>query len=959
MIKYIVRCAGAVAALLIAAAPLVAGPIEFGRKDLSLALEQRRVPDASVRLDVRIVPGGAECYRVTPRAVMASDERGAMYGLLQAAEDIRRTGRIGESHGCPAVAMRGIRYFLHNQALEARWYYSKEYWDSYFALLARNRFNRFNLVFAHQTNYLAPPYPFLIDVPEFPGIRVPGLAPADRDRNLETLQYISQAAADHGIDFTLGIWEHNVPTFPHPFVPLVEGITRENVGPYSHAALTKLLRLCPAIRSVQMRTNLESGITDDMRLAFYRDFVYTAIRDAGRPVYLDLRAWAVAREMIDAAEEVGVPLRVSSKYWAEHLGRPYQPAETYPGYSYIDLLRMPRHFQFYWELWGLGSHRLLLWGSPDYVRRAVSTFSLANTSGFEIDPPLAQKGYGNRPGNWGVLTAAAQNRVWWKWEFERYWMFYLLWGRLSYAPETADAVWLDELKHRFGEAASDTLDAYRASSGVINEIVAAHLPDPNMYIWPELSPGGSLDSYRDTLPSDWRYIASIPEALQNHLTHTASAKQTPRQTAVLLDGLAADVDAAVARVDRHIDAVNAEWRTSRIDFLVLAHLARYHARKQLAVADVAYFDATGDRSVLDSARHGLEEALRVWEALVALTDGVYPDAMAFGPEDVGHWKDKLPYVRHDLVLLDQRAAIADRFGRFDYAFDFGAAVKAPAPATAPGAFRENVSVLGNNVAPRFTAVDADTAYDVRRGYGWLASGARTVHPLPLTPYAIVRNVDGYPSATGDVLYDDFVSGVGAQVFRINAPRGTYKIHVLHPDRTDTVSDAASSGDVLDIALPSGDWSMSGIVVQGPASRRALPAPTAPLTSPRPRIGHHPPGAADQGRPISLRIHVTPADRANSIRLHYRGLNQKEAFKTIQQPAGRKVSFVIPGKDVSAEWGLMYYFEILDRAEGGWFYPDPRQATPYYVIDIRPGRRTSAATVGEQTGSHPFAVKGHV
>jgi hypothetical protein len=60
------------------------------------------------------------------------------------------------------------------------------------------------------------------------------------------------------------------------------------------------------------------------------------------------------------------------------------------------MLQRPEPFSFYWELWGLGSHRLLLWGNPDYVRRAVSTFHFGDAVGFEIDPPLAQKGFGNR-----------------------------------------------------------------------------------------------------------------------------------------------------------------------------------------------------------------------------------------------------------------------------------------------------------------------------------------------------------------------------------------------------------------------------------------------------------------------------------------------------------------------------------------------------------------------------------
>ncbi|MCL5744295.1 MAG: hypothetical protein M1541_10280, partial [Acidobacteria bacterium] len=449
------------AVLVTMAAPLAAGPVESGMKSFKRALAERGLKERSLRIETKITAGKPECYAIAGNLVTGSDERGLMYGLLEAAEQLRAAGRLSDTSGCPAVAMRGIRYLLHNHDLEERWYYSRDYWDRYFELLARSRLNRFNLVFAHQTNYLAPPYPFWLDLPEFPQIRVPGLSAEQRRKNLEMLQYISQTAADHGIDFTLGVWEHNIQTRPHKMVPTVDGITRENIGPYSHAALKKILQLCPGIRSVQMRTNVESGIPDDFRMEFYKKYVYTAIRDCGRPVHLDLRAWAVASDMIEAAEDVRVPLRVSTKYWAEDVGRPYQPAETYAGYSYLNFLQKPHSYQFYWELWGLGSHRLLLWGNPDFVRRAASTFQLGGGVGFEIDPPLAQKGFGNRPGVWDIFTEAQKDRRFWKWEFERYWMFYELWGRLTYNPAAPDSIWLGELRRRFGAAAADVFDAYK------------------------------------------------------------------------------------------------------------------------------------------------------------------------------------------------------------------------------------------------------------------------------------------------------------------------------------------------------------------------------------------------------------------------------------------------------------------------------------------------------------------
>ena len=917
---------------LAAALPLASAPADFGMGEFRRALAARGLLESPASIRTQLVAGKPECYRVTGGLVTGSDERGLMYGLLEAAAQIRAAGRLSEAVGCPATAMRGIRYFIHNRDLDRRWYYSREYWDEYFAMLARNRFNRFNLVFAHQTNYLAPPYPFWLDLPEFPEVRVPGLSAGERRANLEMLQYIVRAAAAHGIDFTLGIWEHDA---QDKSKSMVEGLNRQNIGPYSHAALKKILELCPEIRSVQMRTNEESGIPASQRLEFYRDYVFTAIRDAGRPVYLDLRAWAVAFDMIEAAQQVGVPLRVSTKYWAEDVSRPYQPAETYRGYSYLDFLHKPHSYQFYWELWGLGSHRLLLWGNPGFVRRAVPTFRLGDGVGFEIDPPLAQKGFGNRPGEWGVFTAANRDRMFWKWEFERYWLFYMVWGRLSYDSATPDSVWLGELRRRFGAAAPDVFEAYRNASGVVGEIVAVHMSDPNMYVWPEINPGGLLGLYRDALPSDWRYVASIPEAVENRIRHIASARQTPRDTARILNGLAQRTEEAVARADAKIPPANPEWRSSKPDFQVLALLARYHALKQTTTDQVAYFDATGDPSALESATRDLQSGLEVWERLVRLTDGLYPAEMAFGPSDTGHWKDKLPYVRHDLEAVRERADLFARLGRFDAGFDFGGPVKSPAN---PADYRYVAYILRNTVAPGFRPVDAETRYTDERGYGWASEGPRVSVAIPLTPYLEVLAVAGNPGhLPHDVLYRDSIRGSGAQVFRARVEAGPYTVRLLHPDRSETKLGLTSDGPTLDIVFPAGKWEVSGVVLQGPGAQRPLEMQKFPERPARPAVAHEAPGTVTAGRAVELKVRITPAAGAATVRLHYRPVNQQARFKTLENKAG-DASFTIPAEEVPASWDLMYYFEILNAGGTGWFQPDPYVATPYYVVKVQPAAR---------------------
>ncbi len=907
----------------LAALPLIAAsPVDFAQAELQRAMAERGV---RLRIRTEIVDGLAESFRILPGQISGGDLRGLMYGILEAADQIRATGRLTAAKGQPAMPLRGIRKFLHNEDLEKSWYYSRDYWTHFFEMLARNRFNRFNLVFAHQTAYLAPPYPYWLSVPEFPEVKVPTLTRDQQSRNLQMLQFISQSAAEHGIDFTLGIWQHDVQPNQKPSVA---GLTPDNIGPYSHAALKAVLAACPSIRSIQMRTNSESGIPRDRQVAFYRDFIYPAIREAGRLVTLDLRGWVMHPDMLSAATQGGVPLRLSTKYWAEDLGRPYQPAETFPGYSYFDFLRRPRQWSFYWELWGLGSHRLLLWGDPDYVRRAVSTFTLSDSIGFEIDPPLAQKGYGNRPGEWDVFTEAQKSRVFWKNDFERYWLFYLLWGRLSYDPKTPEKIWLAEAVRRFGSAARDVLGAYAAASRVLNEIVAAHLADPNMYIWPEVNPGGLIDVYREVLPSDQRYIAGPVEAVRNRVLGIASAKQTPRDMAALLSDIANSIDSLVARAGKTLDPNHVEWRGTEPDFRVLSALARFHAHKQLEAEALEMFYQTENETSLYAAQRESAECVRIWRDLASFTDGLYPSNMAFGPDDVGHWKDRLLYVEHDAAALDEQIHLWKQFGHLDYAFDFGGKVEVGDPSL----WRRLPALSRSTVQPRFTPVNAGTQTE---SYGWAMPVERKEAPLPLTPYLEMRSAVANPqNLPSNVLFGDYISGQGDQTFRIAAKDGEYRVHLLKPDGTFETTALTATGGRLDVVLKGPDWKVSGLIAQ----RAVAPAPTAsfkpqPAVA-RPTVVHTAPFAASANRSLTLSVRISPLNQIRAIRLHFRAVNQLAPFETIEAPPSR-AAFTIPAKFVDGTHDLMYYFEIINTANGGWFYPDPLRQTPYFVIKVEP------------------------
>ena len=68
------------------------------------------------------------------------------------------------------------------------------------------------------------------------------------------------------------------------------------------------------------------------------------------------------------------------------------------------------------------------------------------------------------------------------------------------------------------------------------------------------------------------------------------------------------------------------------------------------------------------------------------------------------------------------------------------------------------------------------------------------------------------------------------------------------------------------------------------------------------------------------------------------MNALENFRTLEASAGSAV-FAIPGEEITAEFDLLYYFEILSENGQGWFYPNPLESTPYYVIEHSPPATT--------------------
>lgn len=184
--------------LLLSGAAL-AGPVEFGMAELNAAIDARNFryrPKIMAELNLE-APG---TFRIDPYAaggghITGGDLRGLMYGLLEAASQMRSTGRLKLTHGIPALALRGVRLSANP---DAAWFSSTEFWQGYFTAMAHARLNRLEITFD----------------------------PAPGPEALPILRDVTRIAQEYGVDVAIGF------------------------GVSAPREIEHLLAICPAVRSV-------------------------------------------------------------------------------------------------------------------------------------------------------------------------------------------------------------------------------------------------------------------------------------------------------------------------------------------------------------------------------------------------------------------------------------------------------------------------------------------------------------------------------------------------------------------------------------------------------------------------------------------------------------------------------------------------------------------------------------
>ena len=685
---------GAVVALV--ADAHMAAPAAHGVERLRAALHERgfRVVDGAaapadryVLLSIDAASGCAESLSIAParyRGRPALDLRGGdavglMYAALAAADRIALDAGddpfagVRQASEQPFLHERGVSMYTMQRALFEQKLYDETYWRKYFDLLADSRINTFVVIFGYENGgFMAPPYPYFFDTPGYPDVRLVGLTAEQQARNTAAFTAMIRLAHERGIKITAGIWDHiyragvqaggiqGAAKGDAPTPGLVWGLTASNLSSYSKAAIARFLAVFPQIDGIQFRMHDESGLKPEEMGGFWHE-VFAQIKATRPDLKLDLRAKGLPDAVIEDALSQGLDARISTKFWMEQMGLPFHPTHVNPQdqknrrHGYADLLRYPQRYRVHWQLWTGGTARLLLWGDPDYVRRFASAAKLYGGDSFDVNEMLATKMLGEPHDAAPVAILNAPYRYY-DYEFERYWYFYQLWGRLTYAPDTPGDAWDREFSRRFGAGAGPHVEAaLQHASAVLPRIVAAayrYSNFPTTRGWAEMQRQGSLPQFATLEGSDTEQFETPQAEARSVIDKTVTTLRRPQETAAWFTMTADAIDREIAAVPA--TGANAELTSTLTDCRILSGLARYYAKRLPAAVAYDIYKVNGDLTAFDTAAATERLAIDAWASVVAAAGDVYAPSLPFGarPYFPRHWREELDRMRADLDTLN-------------------------------------------------------------------------------------------------------------------------------------------------------------------------------------------------------------------------------------------------------------------------------------------------------------------
>lgn len=616
--------------------------------------------------------------------IASGDEIGAMYGLLELTEYAgTHSDLFGIESGMnnPHFQYRIIKFNLpwspyrdspatsiHMQTCR-----DLNFWKKFLDMMAENRFNVLSLWNLH-------PFPYMIRAKNFPQA-----TPFNDEELAEWKEFwkaLFRMARQRGIQTFIVNWNIVVsPEFAKAYSADEYNDRSDQVKKYTRESVTQVIDEYEDLTGIGVTladwmNNFNGSMSALEREDWIANTFVEGMKQAHRNVKFLHRSVLSGspiemRRVIDEAE-LDEPALVEVKFnWSHGHSTPTLAiTHDYESGEVDDRFWNPKPENYNIE-WMIRNEDffILRWGQPDFIREHIAENTHDYVNGYFI-------------GSEGYIPALDYSQKispekTWQYGFEKQWLFYKLWGRLLYDPETPDQVFEEAFNRKYGIRTGQLLlNAYSLASRMPLQLASFYRStwDYTLYAEGFLAPrpsssgtffDGSSDFisideliYHETLDPKMISIMDYVDQITNEKS-IPPEKITPLELADQLEQDGLNALELLNILSRHLSDLKGALISEREDLYTWSYLSLYFAEKLRAGVSLQLFRINGDSRDKAKSVDFLVNALGFWKKVVEHTQERYMAVPHVSvPEDAPEsrlfsWENYLPQVERDIEIAQK------------------------------------------------------------------------------------------------------------------------------------------------------------------------------------------------------------------------------------------------------------------------------------------------------------------
>jgi hypothetical protein len=592
--------------------------------------------------------------------VIGKTEEGCLYGIMDLIEQLGVTSdfaKLEESQVNPAYSLRAIKFNLpwapyrpgpandlHQETCR-----DLDYWEAFLDMMVANRFNALTLWSTHL-------FPYMIRAENYPD------ATPFNESELQQWKTFWKAlfrmAKERGIETYLVNWNIVVsPEFASAYDAQVHGDLSDVVKKYTRESVTQLINEYEDLTGLGvtladwMGNWGENLMTPVEREEWIEDTFAEGMKRADRKIKFIHRAVLAGdpgemRKVIDHAELpertiVEVKFNWSHGHSTPHLSLTHSNQQGTIMRGFWD--PKPENYFIAWTIRN-EDFFVLRWGDPNFIREHLKVNNHPYVDGYFVGSEgyIPAKDYAHKE----------HPHKTWDYAFQKQWLFYYLWGRLTYNPDVSDEILARAFEVRYPDMSGiHLLNAYSLASKVPLEIASFYKSTWDFTLYSEgflapwttgyddkKSPFISLEELIRHETLDDRYMNIIDFSRMEHDgTPIDDGLITPLELAAQLENNCSRAMKLIS--DSRASAKDITLESELDDLETWCHLGFYFSEKLRAGVALESYRNSGKGELKENTVDHLQNCVSHWEDVIRLTSDRY-QPMPY--VSMGHHDQKWP-----------------------------------------------------------------------------------------------------------------------------------------------------------------------------------------------------------------------------------------------------------------------------------------------------------------------------